>query len=88
MIRNNVSKLKKKGATLKMFCYRKDCCFHRDKENCILPANKNFYVLDRRDTVCSCLNYITQEKELSREGKARLNYFNGLYSKVSTQKRG
>lgn len=61
------------------FCARRDCVFHAEapSDACILPSNKNFFVLDSDGWVRSCANHFTQLNDLSNEGLERLKAYGG-----------
>ena len=48
-------------------CKREDCVFfYKNNVNCLLSESENFFVIKNKE-VYSCLNYITNKKDLSKE---------------------
>lgn len=59
-----------------MICNNQKCVFHKGETECLLPEVENFQVT-ANEIVISCLNYIQDEKDLSREGKEKLKKLKG-----------
>lgn len=61
-------------------CQRKDCLFYGSSDRCIIPPNKNFYVLDNKRCVKACINYVRDINGLSEEGRYNLSKYQKAYS--------